>query len=100
MNGTATMQSDSETFGGILSETDGGQSDDSIVLDASSGASGTVNGAVTDSTTVEVNGVTGTIAVGQVVTVNGAGSAPAASITDADGDTGISTDNTLTITFC
>jgi len=98
VNGTATMQSDSETFGGILSETDGGQSDDSIVLDASSGALGQVNGAVTASATVEVNGVTGTIAVGQVVTVSGAGSAPAASITDADGDTGISTDNTLTIT--
>ena len=99
VNGTATMQSDSETFGGILSETDGGQSDDSIVLDASSGASGTVNGAITASTTVTVDGVSGTIAVGQIVTVNGAGSTPAASITATfDGDTGISTDNTLTIT--
>ena len=99
VNGTATMQSDSETFGGILSETDGGQSDASIVLDASSGASGTVNGALTASTTVVVDGVSGTIAVGQVVTVNGAGSTPAASITATeDSDTGISTDNTLTIT--
>ena len=99
VNGTATMQSDSETFGGILSETDGGQSDDSIVLDASSGASGTVNGALTASTTVVVDGVSGTIAVCQVVTVNGAGSTPAASITATeDSDTGISTDNTLTIT--
>ena len=99
VNGTATMQSDSETFGGILSETDGGQSDDSIVLDASSGASGTVNGAITASTTVTVDGVSGTIATGQVVTVNGAGSTPAASITATeDSDTGISTDNTLTIT--
>ena len=99
VNGTATMQSDSETFGGILSETDGGQSDDSIVLDASSGASGTVNGAITASTTVTVDGVSGTIAIGQVVTVNGAGSTPAASITATeDSDTGISTDNTLTIT--
>ena len=99
VNGTATMQSDSETFGGILSETDGGQSDDSIVLDASSGASGTVNGAITASTTVTVDGVSGTIAAGQVVTVNGAGSTPAASITATeDSDTGISTDNTLTIT--
>ena len=99
VNGTATMQSDSETFGGILSETDGGQSDDSIVLDASSGASGTVNGAITASTTVTVDGVSGTIATGQVVTVNGAGGTPAASITATeDSDTGISTDNTLTIT--
>ena len=99
VNGTATMQSDDETFSGILSETDGGQSDDSIVLDASSGASGTIAGALTASTTVTVDGVSGTIAVGQVVTVNGAGSTPAASITATeDGDTGISTDNTLTIT--
>ena len=100
VNGTATMQSDDETFSGILSETDGGQSDDSIVLDASSGASGTVNGAITTaSTTVTVDGVSGTIAVGQIVTVSGAGSTPAASITAGeDGDTGISTDNTLTIT--
>ena len=44
-------------------------------------ASGTTNGAVSDSTTITVDGVSGTIAVGQVVTVNGAGSAPAASIT-------------------
>jgi len=99
VNGTATMQSDDETFSGILSETDGGQADDSIVLDASSAASGTVNGALTASTTVTVDGVSGTIAVGQVVTVNGAGGTPAASITAAfDSDTGISTDNTLTIT--
>ena len=98
LNGTATMQSDSETFSGVLAET-GTQSDDSIVLDASSGASGTVNGALTASTTVVVDGVSGTIAVGQVVTVNGAGSTPAASITATeDSDTGISTDNTLTIT--
>ena len=93
VNGTATMQSDDETFSGILSETASAQgTDNSIVLDASSAASGTVNGA---STTVVVDGVGGTIAVGQVVTVKGA----AASITATeDSDTGISTDNTLTIT--
>jgi hypothetical protein len=100
VNGTATMQADSETFSGILSETASVQgTDNSIVLDASSGASGTVNGALTASTTVVVDGVSGTIAVGQVVTVNGAGSTPAASITATeDSDTGLSTDNTLTIT--
>jgi len=100
VNGTATMQADSETFSGILSETSAvNGTDNSIVLDASSGASGTVNGALTASTTVVVDGVSGTIAVGQVVTVNGAGSTPAASITATeDSDTGISTDNTLTIT--
>jgi len=100
VNGTATMQADSETFSGILSETAAvNGTDNSIVLDASSGASGTVAGALTASTTVTVDGVSGTIAVGQVVTVNGAGSTPAASITATeDSDTGISTDNTLTIT--
>ena len=101
VNGTATMQADSETFSGILSETAAANgTDNSIVLDASSGASGVVNGAITTaSTTVTVDGVSGTIAVGQVVTVNGEGGTPAASITAGeDSDTGISTDNTLTIT--
>ena len=97
LNGTATMQSDGETFAGILSETDGGQSDDSIVLDASAGAAKTIAGAVTASATITVDGGSGTVVVGQVVTVSGAGGTPAASITDADGDTGISTDNTLTV---
>ena len=97
VNGTATMQSDSETFSGILSETDGGQADDSIVLDASAGAAKTIAGAVTASATITVDGGSGTVAVGQVVTVSGEGSTPAASITDADGNTGISTDNTLTV---
>ena len=100
VDGSATMQADSETFSGILSETASAQgTDNSIVLDASSGASGTTNGAVSSSTTITVDGVSGTIATGQVVTVNGAGSTPAASITATeDSDTGISTDNTLTIT--
>ena len=101
VNGTATLQSDSETFAGILAES-GTTSVDSIVLDASSAANGQVNGAVSDSTTIAVNNVTGTIAVGQVVTVNGEGSAPAASITSENGinasDTSGSTDNTITIT--
>ena len=101
LNGTATMQSDSETFSGVLAES-GTTSVDSIVLDASSAAAGQVNGAVSDSTTIAVNNVTGTIAVGQVVTVNGEGSAPAASITSENGinasDTSGSTDNTITIT--
>ena len=99
VDGSATMQADSETFSGILSETASAQgTDNSIVLDASSGASGTTNGAVSSSTTITVDGVSGTIATGQVVTVSGAGGTPAASISDADSATGISTDNTLTIT--
>ena len=95
------MQSDSETFSGILSETDGGQADDSIVLDASSGASATVAGAITDTVTLVVDGVSGTIAVNQVVTVNGAGGTPAASITSTNNagtsDTDGSTDNSITV---
>ena len=96
LNGTATMQSDGETFAGILSETDGGQSDDSIVLDGSDGTVATINGAITTATTsIVVDTVSGdTIVVGQVVTVKGG----AASITDDAGDTGVSTDMTLTIT--
>ena len=98
LNGSATMQDpDGETIQGIRDET----ADDSILLDASAGASGTVNGAITDSRTVTVDGVSGTIAVGQVVTVNGAGSTPAASITATSRNpnvTTVSTNNELTIT--
>jgi len=71
----------------------------SLLADASAAASVTVNGALTQSTTLVIDGLSGAaLAVGQVVTVNGSGGTPAASITDADGGTGISTDNTLTIT--
>jgi hypothetical protein len=98
LNGSATMQDpDGETLFGVRDET----ADDSILLDASAGASGTVNGAVSDSRTVVVDGVSGTIAVGQVVTVSGAGSTPAASITATSRNpnvTSVSTNNELTIT--
>jgi len=98
LNGTATMQDpDGESIQGVRDET----ADDSIILDASAGPSGTVNGAVSDSRTVVVDGVSGTIAVGQVVTVSGAGSTPAASITATSRNpnvTSVSTNNELTIT--
>ena len=98
VNGTATLQSDSETFGGILAET-GTSSTDSIVLNASSGAVCTTDGAVSDSTTVVVNTVTGTIAVGQVVTVQDTSVAAITSTNDLNAtDTSGSTDNTITIT--
>ena len=72
---------------------------DALILDSTAAASVTVNGALTQSTTLVIDGLSGAaLAVGQVVTVNGAGSSPAASITDADGNTGLSTDNSLTIT--
>ena len=93
LNGTATMQDvDGETIQGIRDET----ADDSILLDGSDGTVATINGAITTATTsIVVNTVSGsTIAVGQVVTVKGG----AASITDEAGDTGVSTDMTLTIT--
>ena len=99
-NGTAKLQdSSSDGIAGFRLE----QTDDTIVCDANttSSASGTTNGAVSDSATIVVDGVSGTIAVGQVVTVSGAGSTPAASITATENNpnsTGISTDNTLTIT--
>jgi len=98
VNGTATLQSDSETFSGVLLE---GSSEDSLVLDASAGARKTIAGAVTDSATITVDGGSGTVAVGQVVTVSGAGGTPAASITSNNGinatDTSGSTDNTITV---
>ena len=70
-----------------------------LIAEGSAAATLTVNGALTQSTTLVVDAVSGaTLAVGQVITVNGAGDTPAASITDADGNTGLSTDNSLTIT--
>ena len=93
LNGTATMQDvDGETIQGIRDET----ADDSILLDGSDGTVATINGAITTATTsIVVDTVGGdTIVVGQVVTVKGG----AASITDDSGDTGVSTDGTLTIT--
>jgi hypothetical protein len=72
---------------------------DSIILDSTAATSVTVAGAISESTSFTIDGLSGaTLVVGMVVTVNGAGGTPAASITDALSDTGISTDNTLTIT--
>ena len=92
LDGTSTIKdADSKAFAGVA------ESDDvAIILDGSDGTVATINGAITTATTsIVVNTVSGsTIAVGQVVTVKGG----AASITDVLGDTGISTDMTLTIT--
>jgi len=98
-NGTSTViDGDGEGFSGIQDE----QSQVSIIADANgASASGVVNGALTASRTVVVDGVAGTIAVGQVVTVSGAGSTPAASITATSRNpnvTTVSTNNELTIT--
>jgi len=76
-----------------------GTAGDKIIADGSAATTMTVDGALDQSTALVINAVSGaTLAVGQVVTVNGSGSAPASSITDADGATGLSTDNSLTIT--
>jgi len=91
--GTSTLKDpEGETLFGVRDET----ADDSILLDGSDGTVATINGAITTATTsIVVDTVGGsTIAVGQVVTVKGG----AASITDDSGDTGVSTDETLTIT--
>ena len=67
---------------------------DRLILDSAAAKTATVNGALTLATTLVVDGVSGTMAVGDVITVKGA----AASITDEAGGTALSTDNSLTIT--
>ena len=67
---------------------------DSLILNASAGKSATTNGAVSASTTMVLDGNVGTIAVGDVITVKDTTSLD---ISDSDGGTGISTDNTLTV---
>ena len=72
---------------------------DAIILDSTAGGVMTTNGAVSASTTIVVDGVASdastTIAVGQTVTVKDTSSLD---ISDGLSATGISTDNTLTIT--
>ena len=102
-DGTAAMtEEDGKAANGLRLESgtaSAGTAGGSLLADGSAAATLTVNGALTQATTLVVDAVAGaTLAVGQVITVNGSGSAPAASITDADGGTGISTDNSLTIT--
>ncbi len=65
-----------------------------IVLDGTDGTIVKTNGAVSGSTSFTVDNVTGTIAVGQKITVKPGASA---AISDAFSDTGISTDGTLTV---
>ena len=98
-NGSAALdEEDGNSALGIRQEAGtaaAGTFGDALILDSTAAASVTVNGALTQSTTLVIDGLSGAaLAVGQVVTVKGA----AASITDADGGTGLSTDNSLTIT--
>ena len=66
-----------------------------IIANGSAGAVATVNGALDGSTTLVVDGVSGTLAVGQVITVQDTSTA---AISDADSNTALSTNNSLTIT--
>ena len=66
-----------------------------IIANGSAGAVATVNGALDGSTTLVVDGVSGTLAVGQVITVQDTSTA---AISDSDSNTAISTNNNLTIT--
>ena len=100
-NGTATMnEEDGASALGIRLEpgTTGAAENtkgDSLIANASAGKSAKVNGAITTATTALVlDNNSGTIAVGDVVTVKDTSTL---SITDTDGGTGISTDNTLTV---
>ena len=73
-----------------------GEAGDKIIANASAGTVMTVNGALSGSTTLTIDGVSGaTLAVGQVVTVK---DVDTLAISDAAGATGLSTDNSLTIT--
>jgi len=94
LNGTATMlDGDGQTIAGIDAASASGSSD-GMVLDGTDATEVTTNGAVSSSATITVDGVSGTIAVGQVVTVKDG----SADITDGESDTGVSTDDTLTVT--
>ena len=73
-----------------------GTAGDKIIANASAGTVMTVKGALSGSTTLVIDGVSGaTLAVGQVVTVK---DVDTLAISDAAGATGLSTDNSLTIT--
>jgi len=80
---------------GTAESSDVGMGGDGITLNSTSGAVATVNGALDGSTTLVVDTVTGTLAVGQVVIVK---DADGTDISDASSNTDISQDHTLTIT--
>jgi hypothetical protein len=100
-DGTSTMdEEDGRSALGIRQEAGTASAPtvgDRIILNATAAAIATVNasGGISSSTTLTVNTVTGTLAVGQVVTVK---DTSVLAISDADSNTGLSTDNSLTIT--
>ena len=98
-NGTATITEEDGSSGLSLRLEAGtaaaGSFGGKIIANGSAGAVATVNGALDGSTTLVVDTVTGTLAVGQVITVQDTGTA---AISDADSNTALSTNNSLTIT--
>ena len=98
-NGTATITEEDGSSGLSLRLEAGtaaaGTFGGKIIANGSAGAVATVNGALDGSTTLVVDTVTGTLAVGQVITVQDTGTA---AISDADSNTALSTNNSLTIT--
>ena len=98
-NGTATITEEDGSSGLSLRLEAGtaaaGTFGGKIIANGSAGAVATVNGALSGSTTLVVDTVTGTLAVGQVITVQDTGTA---AISDADSNTALSTNNSLTIT--
>ena len=102
LNGTATIVEEGgdnicklRQESGTAESSDVGMGGDGITLNSTSGAVATVNGALDGSTTLVVDTVTGTLAVGQVVIVK---DADGTDISDASSNTDISQDHTLTIT--
>ena len=102
LNGTATIVEEGgdnicklRQESGTAESSDVGMGGDGITLNSTSGAVATVNGALDGSTTLVVDTVTGTLAVGQKVIVKDSSSSD---ISDAGGFTDISQDHTLTIT--
>ena len=103
LNGTATIVEEGgdnicklRQESGTAESADVGMGGDGIIMNSTAGTVMTVNGALSEATTLVIDGVSGaTLAVGQVITVK---SASGTNISDIAGDTGISQDNTLTIT--
>ena len=94
-DGSSVMnEEDGRSALGIMQE-EGTQASpaDRIVLDSTAAVSATTNGALSNSTALVLDGNSGTIAVGmKVYALVGA-----TSIADAQGDTGVSQDGTLTV---
>ena len=100
LNGSATIEEeDGKSALGFRLESgtaSAGTSGGSIIANGSAAAVITVNGALTQSTTLVIDGLVGAaLQVGQTITVKDTSTAP---ITDAASNSDLSTDNSLTIT--